>query len=913
VDHADDKADSGVREAGHADRPRGRWRLVKPVPSTAVPLLLGFDDLEQLTYLTRPEEDTPPYEELGSYTVDNDRLELVTDFFSSGSRTFRFTLTSDSLILDGIFEYIPEARMVADTRRQPDSGPPKRVPDPVSKPAVAKSQPADPEARAEQMTKRLIGTYELQGANPRIRLPRFLQFDEEGALRYVATPDSQRPREMMTGEFEVSVDDGSLLLTCDWFEGGSRRFSGAGFRPDGKSLTSAGGYSRFTLDARYEYRRLTPAEFAAARASEAGPEESPSQPEVLTAIKRLKAGERLALALTGDLVPGAPDQARYVRFGQPVGAAEHVVFPAVLDRGKVDRRDEQGPEGLIGGEFGRLTVLLRTGTPVPDGPARGLLPEFQPTLLETPLPRRSRWIASLTTQDSDTHLLSVDKNGFVVTSGLVEETGRDTQPLLVSIAKQTRSTDPPFQIVAIARDSVTVANRKSRPIDALRFPEYNSAEQMVRFLTTTPAIEEVENSIGSETYRFNTVASLPGMRPGEEVVEILEWRRTGGNVAFRARLRGTDVTDATDEGLWCRNVSGQREPWRLVLREGATPPDFVTVSPRIVDPRILDVATDRILVHCRLRTAEETEPGGGALIVAWKDLDLVSHVWGSASTDNRNLTVEKFFRSETGEVWAHVRSHGARNANLDGLITICNLADYDSAAKARSRPIAERVAEGNQPPPHVQQMLKSTKPRGPNPPPIYWHLGLEQVPAEARRLTRGHIGKVASHAVFVQFLNPKDANSRLAPKLIETDCFCRIGDPAPGRPQGTALTAILDFDGRWLMGRIGSTQDDVACWEVEKVVRSNSSGTVSTTSALVLVASVGQTIEVRPGDRRRIRRVDLDPRHGVCPNHGGILELPELIVFRLEFEDGTEGIFVQRTSTGEFIPPEKRPAGAGAR
>jgi hypothetical protein len=772
----------------------------------------------------------------------------------------------------------------------------------------------EPEDRAAKLANRLVGIYELQGANPKLRLPQFLQFEVEGGLRYPASPDAERPNELISGAFDISPDDSSLLLDCDWFDGGSRRFSGNGFRPDGNSLTADGRFTKFMLEGKYEYRRITSEQFAAARAAKPtlpatgiDTKSVPTQPDVVAALKRLKPGERYAIALTGDVAPGATDRAKFARFGTPVVSKEQLVFRAAFDRGDATKGDGNGLEGIVGGEFGSLSTLLRTGAVVPDGPPRGARPEPKQNQLEEPQAKRSRWIAALMDHEPDPQLLHIDRDGLVIATGIVEEAGHGRQPMILSIPPRTRPGDDRWNVVAIAQEVVPTSAKLTKSLTNIRFPY--QLDETIGFFTTVEPLVHVQNDGSSETYRFTTLPALGGLADGEAIAEIVDLNRTSGAMILRARLKGPKVTPANDEAIWLGQPLRGQGAWNLILREGTVLPDFAAFSPRVVDPRIVRMESDRTLLSCRLRRDGEQEPGGGALIAAWFDASVfVSHVWGTASLDNRELRVEQFFSAPSGELC--VLAQGTGPQKFQRLMTVWDFASFDDATKAKENPIEKRVAEGNQPPPHIQQLMKSTKPRGPNPPPIYWQPALFQVPAEERRLSRGSSGGgILSHLRFVRFLDPKDATSRQAPKLKETDVLASLGDPAPGLPKGSKLTYIRHYDGQILIAEIGPGENKLACWEVEKQVRNTAAGNESSLSPKVLLAAVGQTIEIRPGDRRRIARLDFDPAHGITPARSGNLELPEMALLTIGFEDGSEGVVAVRTSKGQFIPPTQRPVG----
>jgi hypothetical protein len=915
----------------------GRWWLSRPGDSSAVPRLLEFQRDGNLTYLTKPEEETEPYEEVGSwYLLEDGRIEIGSDFFGSGMKSFRWTVESDQLMLDGKFTYVREstAAGMALARAAKNSAPvvATQPSGTESKPAMTASrrEAEDGEERAKRMTRQLVGHWRLEGDGKNVRLPPLLQFEADGTLRYPASEDAERPNELVAGSFEISPDDAALRLDCDWFIDASNSFGGGRFRPDGKALTPDGRYARFILNQKHTFVRVTPAEFAAiasakpvVAASRYGGANSPAQPEIVEALHRLKAGDRLAIALTGDVAPGTSDQARYGRFGTPVGSGACLAFSATLDRGSDPAvKDGNGKEGIFGGEFGRMTTLLRTGTAIPDGPARGAHPLPDLTRFEVAAPTRNRWIDSLFTPRSDTKFLSVGNQGLVLASGSVTEANRGRESLLVSITPQVSSADDSFHVFAIGHDTVAVsASPGNRPIDTIRFVHGEGSS--FGFLTSESPLTLVSSGNESPTYSFDVLPSLPGLASGETLAEIVDLQIDESWLALHGRVRGTGVTASNDDAIWC----GNRGRLRLAVREGNVPPDFVTIAPKIVEPRLLAVdgsESGLTSISCRLRTGEETQPGGGTLLSATLEGTLVAHVWGSSSLHNRDVSVEHFVGSD----WAQILVSTNNQTKRRGLIRISDRGSADQIIAAQRRTIAERTRLGNTPSASIRKALMSKAPRGPNPPPLTWRIGQIFVPAEERRLTRTGVSSEGIEEVmsvehayfavgegpFVRYHNPKEAKPIPATIGGNIPFVCLLDVSAPGLPVGTRLTSIEHFDNRWLIGELNGIPTARGVWEVETSGAGSTGENAPPLSALVLVGATGQTIEARPGDRRRIASIGFNPRRAVCNEPtGDFRQLPEVTVFTLAFDDGSEGIFVQRTAARQFVPVEQRPLGTGVR
>ncbi|MFM8263234.1 MAG: hypothetical protein ACKN9S_13230, partial [Pirellula sp.] len=134
-----------------------------------------------------------------------------------------------------------------------------------------------------------------------------------------------------------------------------------------------------------------------------------------------------------------------------------------------------------------------------------------------------------------------------------------------------------------------------------------------------------------------------------------------------------------------------------------------------------------------------------------------------------------------------------------------------------------------------------------------------------------------------------------------------VGVQAPGLPKGTTVRRFLDCRNGLLLATVSdgrSGTERKVCWEVitEKGIF----------QALILHAAEGAEIEVRPGDTRRIAALDIDLGRAHCGegkrNFGDALG--GLLVYRLAFTDGSEGIFAGRTADGAYIPEGVRPLGA---
>jgi hypothetical protein len=206
------------------------------------------------------------------------------------------------------------------------------------------------------------------------------------------------------------------------------------------------------------------------------------------------------------------------------------------------------------------------------------------------------------------------------------------------------------------------------------------------FLTSESPLTLVSADNASPTYSFDVLPSLPGLASGETLAEIVDLQIDGSWLALHGRVRGTGVTASNDDAIWC----GNRGKLRLAAREGDVPPDFVTISPKIVEPRLLVVdgsESGLTSISCQLRVGDEIQPGGGAFLSATLDGTLVAHVWGSSSLHNRDVTVEHF----VGRDWAQIVVSTNNQTKRRGLIRVSDRGSAAQIIAAQRRTIAERT------------------------------------------------------------------------------------------------------------------------------------------------------------------------------------------------------------------------------
>jgi hypothetical protein len=396
-----------------------------------------------------------------------------------------------------------------------------------------------------------------------------------------------------------------------------------------------------------------------------------------------------------------------------------------------------------------------------------------------------------------------------------------------------------WQVVAVEGDAVP-ATRGGKPVlGDIRFVnlvEGDVRESEAWFLGGTKP--QLVRATWSEYY-VQPELKLPGLAAGESVGEVLDFVVNSSCAAVKARVTGPGVTEGNDEAVWF--IQGNTTT--LVLREGESAPDFTGSEPRLDSLAIIIVGKEGVLVRCKLRVGSASDDG--ALVLCQAKLKVVTRVWGKHSTHNQNLVVDRIeCVDEIGQsmMASIIATQTTGGRSVTGLHVV-------SAGMPNVYEFATPLAE---------RMKREKFPRVRNP------LGLADraaIPAQERGL------------LTMPALN--------GPRW--TQLPIKAGDAAPGISGGTFAGFTTPLVNKTMMATVrtavGARQ---ALWFVDSKVLGS--------WATQLLVHEGQTVEVKPGDRRMVAQVTPaeEPAHRVVSRW---VNREEVIVFRLGFTDGSEGVF----------------------
>ena len=704
----------------------------------------------------------------------------------------------------------------------------------------------DEESLSDRIASRLIGRYELQGTDPRVKMPKVLVFGKDGALHYSTGPGAAKPG-MTEGSFDV-LDDGSLSLNCEEYfvDGGNSNFR---IKGDAKDLTPDKRYKKFTLGGKFEYGRVDAANSKIAL----------EKPAALHNEVELKPGVLTAIALRGEAAPGCKDGAKYTAFGSPViNEQGEIAFRAQLDKDVVEGRSSN--EGIFGGKAGAVRLWMRTGTDLPDELPRGLKPEPRQSI-DAPKTVKNRYVQWLGKRDDSVtpptdwrEMLALSSEGTALFTAVVHHADGSQRRAIFSASATPSAFENSWHVVAIEGDAVPATRGGKVVLDVMRFVnliEGDIRESEAWFLSGNKP--QLVRAMWAE-YGVRPELKLTGLAPGESISEVLDFVVKAQHAAVKARIIGAGVTEANDEAIWLLkgNTMG------LVLREGEAAPDFTGKALTVDSPTILGPSTEGVLIRVKLRDGATAEDG--AIILCKPGIKAVTRVWGKHSTLNRNVKVASIEWSgndaagpmDVSVVIAQTLSNGAEIGGLHVVDAgIGNLADL-------SQPLSER-------------MKREKFPSFRNP------LGLANravIPAQERGLLT--------------------MQAKSGPRW--TQCPIKVGDPAPGMTGYTFAGFTKPLINHVLIASVRSSSSGgpgtrQALW----VVGSKMLGSWPTQ----LVVHEGQTIEVKPGDRRIVAQITpaQEPAHRTISQW---INLEHVIVVRLAFTDGSEGIFGMKAPRKEL-------------